>query len=174
AILRALVASFIIGGLILLFALMAVKDLAAEELSTGGLQFVVLDTLGSTIGEIFLWCVVVAITVCVLAVQAAGIRLMFAMARDNNLPAGSVLAKVSPRFKTPVVPSVVIGVIGVVILVININQPQIFSVITSIAVIMIYLAYLMVTLPMLVQRLRGKWQPAEGKFSLGRWGLPVN
>ncbi|NUK77875.1 amino acid permease [Streptomyces lunaelactis] len=174
AILRALIASFIIGGLILLFALMAVPDLAAEELSTGGLQYVVLETLGSTIGEIFLWCVVIAITVCVLAVQAAGIRLMFAMARDNNLPAGSVLAKVSPRFKTPVVPSVVIGVVGVVILVININQPQIFSVITSIAVIMIYLAYLLVTLPMLVQRLRGKWQPAEGKFSLGRWGLPVN
>ncbi|MCP3818806.1 APC family permease [Streptomyces sp. A3M-1-3] len=174
AILRALIASFIIGGLILLFALMAVPDLAAEELSTGGLQYVVLETLGSTIGEIFLWCVVVAITVCVLAVHAAGIRLMFAMARDNNLPAGSHLARVSPRFRTPVVPAVVIGVVGVVILVININQPQIFSVITSIAIIMIYLAYLQVTVPLLIQRLRGQWQPREGSFSLGRFGLPVN
>ncbi|WP_405891189.1 APC family permease [Streptomyces sp. NBC_00133] len=174
AILRALVASFIIGGLILLFALMAVPNLFAKQLGTEGLQYVVLATLGSTIGEIVLWCVVVAITVCVLAVQAAGIRLMFAMARDNNLPAGSLLARVSPRFKTPVVPAVVIGVVGDVILVININQPQIFSVITSIAVIMIYVAYLMVTFPMLIQRLRGRWQPAEGKFSLGRFGLPVN
>ncbi|NBE55871.1 APC family permease [Streptomyces boluensis] len=174
AILRALVASFLIGGLILLFALLAVPDLAAEELASGGLQYVVLETLGSTIGEIFLWCVVVAITVCVLAVQAAGIRLMFAMARDNNLPAGSMLARVSPRFQTPVVPAVLIGVVGVVILVININQPQIFSVITSIAIIMIYVAYLMVTVPMLIKRLRGQWQPAEGKFSLGRFGLPIN
>ncbi|MEU0372164.1 amino acid permease [Streptomyces sp. NPDC006283] len=174
AILRALVASFVIGGLILLFALMAVPDLASKELSTGGLQYVVLATLGPTIGEIFLWCVVVAITVCVLAVHAAGIRLMFAMARDNNLPAGSVLARVSPRFHTPVVPAVLIGCVGVVILVININQPQIFSVITSIAIIMIYVAYLMVTVPLLVQRLRGRWKPAEGRFSLGRLGLPVN
>ncbi|WSI35824.1 APC family permease [Streptomyces sp. NBC_01341] len=174
AILRALIASFLIGGLILLFALLAVPDLAAKELSTGGLQYVVLQTLGSTIGEIFLWCVVVAITVCVLAVQAAGIRLMFAMARDNNLPAGSVLARVSPRFRTPVVPAVVIGVVGVVILVININQPQIFSVITSIAVIMIYVAYLLVTAPMLVRRLKGHWSCAEGNFTLGRFGLPVN
>ncbi|MEU5001597.1 APC family permease [Streptomyces sp. NPDC021622] len=174
AILRALIASFLIGGLILLFALMAVPDLHAEELSTGGLQYVVLETLGSTIGEIFLWCVVVAITVCVLAVQAAGIRLMFAMARDNNLPAGSALARVSPRFQTPVVPAVLIGVVGVVILVININQPQIFSVITSIAIIMIYLAYLLVTVPLLLKRLRGQWTPAEGNFSLGRWGLPIN
>ncbi|MFD9220693.1 APC family permease [Streptomyces sp. NPDC060064] len=174
AILRALIASFIIGGLILLFALMAVPNLFAKQLSTEGLQYVVLVTLGSTIGEIVLWCVVVAITVCTLAVQAAGIRLMFAMARDNNLPAGSMLARVSPRFKTPVVPAVVIGVVGVFILVININQPQIFSVITSIAIIMIYVAYLLVTTPMLIRRLRGKWQPVEGKFSLGKLGLPVN
>ncbi|CAO0832263.1 hypothetical protein SMICM17S_02042 [Streptomyces microflavus] len=96
AILRALIASFTIGAFILLFALLAVPDLKAEELSTGGLQYVVLATLGDTIGEVFLWAVVVAITVCVLAVQAAGIRLMFAMARDNNLPAGSKLAKVTP------------------------------------------------------------------------------
>ncbi|MFI6082796.1 APC family permease [Streptomyces sp. NPDC051217] len=174
AILRALVASFLLGGLILLFALLAVPDLGSQRLSTDGLQFVVLSTLGSTIGEIFLWCVVIAITVCVLAVHAAGIRLMFAMARDNNLPAGSVLARVSPRFHTPVIPAVLIGVVGVVILVVNINQPQIFSVITSIAIIMIYVAYLMVTVPMLIKRLRGKWQPVEGGFSLGRFGLPVN
>jgi urea carboxylase system permease len=174
AILRALIASFLIGGFILLFALMAVPDLHAKELSTGGLQYVVLETLGPTIGEIFLWCVVVAITVCVLAVHAAGIRLMFAMARDNNLPAGSVLAKVSPRFQTPVIPAVLIGTVGVIILVVNIDQPQIFSVITSIAIIMIYVAYLLVTVPMLIQRLRGKWHAQEGRFSLGRFGLPIN
>ena len=46
AILRALVASFLIGGLILLFALMAVPNLHAKELSADGLQYVVLSTLG--------------------------------------------------------------------------------------------------------------------------------
>ncbi|WP_432758450.1 APC family permease [Streptomyces benahoarensis] len=174
AILRALVASFLIGGLILLFALLAVPDLHAKELSVDGLQYVVLSTLGSTVGQIVLWCVVIAITVCELAVHTAGIRLAFAMARDNNLPAASLLAKVSPRFQTPVLPAIVIGLVAVAILLINVNQPQIFSVITSIAIIMIYLAYLMVTVPMLIQRLRGRWTPAEGTFSLGRFGLPVN
>ncbi|MFD9811832.1 APC family permease [Streptomyces sp. NPDC059080] len=174
AILRALIASFLIGGLILLFALLAVPDLHAKELSVDGLQYVVLSTLGSTVGQIVLWCVVIAITVCELAVHTAGIRLAFAMARDNNLPAASLLAKVSPRFQTPVLPAVVIGLVGVAILLINVNQPQIFSVITSIAIIMIYLAYLLVTVPMLIQRLRGRWIPAKGTFSLGRFGLPVN
>ena len=86
AILRALIASFLIGGLILLFALLSVPDLHSKELSVDGLQYVVLSTLGSTIGQIVLWCVVIAITVCELAVHTAGIRLAFAMARDNNLP----------------------------------------------------------------------------------------
>ncbi|MFG2530567.1 APC family permease [Streptomyces sp. NPDC048516] len=174
AILRALVASFLIGGLILLFALLSVPDLHSAKLSVDGLQYVVLSTLGSTVGQIVLWCVVIAITVCELAVHTAGIRLAFAMARDNNLPAASLLAKVSPRFQTPVLPAVIIGLVAIGILLINVNQPQIFSVITSIAIIMIYLAYLAVTLPMLFQRLRGKWTPAQGRFSLGRFGLPVN
>jgi urea carboxylase system permease len=174
AILRALVASFLIGGLILLFALLAVPDLNSSKLGTDGLQFVVLSTLGSSVGQAVLWCVFIAITVCELAVHTAGIRLAFAMARDNGLPASSWVAKVSPRFQTPIVPAVVIGLVAIGILVININQPQIFSVVTSIAIIMIYLAYLSVTVPMLWQRLRGNWQPVKGHFSLGKFGLPVN
>jgi hypothetical protein len=42
---------------------------------------------------------------------------------------------------------------------------------------MIYIAYLLVTGPMLLARMRGKWRSAdapEGYFSLGRWGFAVN
>ncbi|MFF9377624.1 APC family permease [Streptomyces griseoluteus] len=175
AILRAIIASFVLGGLVLLLALMSVSSLKGDKLSTDGLQYVVLDVLGPTAGKGMLWCVLIAVTVCALAVHTAAIRLAFAMARDNNLPASSVLARVSPRFRTPVVPAVVIGVLALAILVVNIRQPQIFTVVTSIGIIMIYLAYLGVTAPMLVARLRGRWTPAgEGRFSLGRWGLAVN
>jgi urea carboxylase system permease len=177
AIMRALLASFVIGGLILLFAMMAVTDINAKEISTGGLQYIILDVLGGTIGDMFLWCVVIAITVCNLAVHTAAIRMMFAMARDNNLPAGAHLARVDPRTKTPIIPAVLIGLLAIAILAVNIRQPQIFVVVTSIGIIMIYIAYLLVTLPMLVARLRGRWRSedtAAGYFSLGRWGLPIN
>jgi urea carboxylase system permease len=178
AIMRAVVASFIIGGLILLFAIMSVSDINAAEISTGGLQYVILDVLGNTIGKIFLVTVVIAITVCCLAVHTATIRMAFAMARDNNLPAGEHLAKVDPKHKTPIIPAVITGALAVLILVVNIRQPQIFTVLTSIAIIMIYIAYLLVTTPMLVRRLRGQWpppgDPAKGYFSLGTWGLPIN
>ncbi|HZH21096.1 MAG TPA: amino acid permease [Geodermatophilus sp.] len=181
AILRAVTASFLLGGLILLFGLMAAEDLTDPQLSssTGGLQYVLLQAAGTGLGKVFLACIVVAITVCCLAVHTATIRMMFAMARDNNLPFSAQLSRVDPKRKTPVVPAVVIGVLSISILLINIRQPQIFTVITSIAIIMIYLAYLLVTVPMLISRVRGRWPlPAaageERYFSLGRWGLPVN
>jgi len=178
AIMRAVIASFILGGLILLFAILSVSNINSEEIGVGGLQFVVLDVLGNTVGKIFLICVVIAVTVCCLAVHTATIRMAFAMARDNNLPAGERIATVHPKTKTPIVPAVITGVIAWLILVVNIRQPQIFTVITSIGIIMIYIAYLLVTGPMLRKRLSGEWPPKDAKqkgyFTLGKLGLPIN
>ncbi len=179
AILRAVMASFVLGGLILLFGILAAPNLADPALgeASGGLQWVVLQSLGGPLGKAFLVCIVVAITVCALAVHAAGIRLMFAMARDNALPASRSLAKIDPRLKTPVLPAVVIGALAVFILAVNIGTPEIFTAVTSVAVIMIYLAYLLVTVPMLTRRIRGQWPTADapkGYFSLGRLGMPIN
>ncbi|NQX16850.1 APC family permease [Rathayibacter sp. VKM Ac-2857] len=179
AILRAITASFVLGGLIILFGLLAAPDLADPALGSpsGGLQLVVLQVLGGPLGSVFLGCIVVAITVCALAVHTAGIRLVFAMARDNALPGSALLARVDPRRRTPVAPAVLIGVLAVLILVVNIGTPEIFTAVTSVAVILIYLAYLLVTVPLLLRRLRGRWPTADapsGYFSLGRLGVPVN
>lgn len=179
AILRAIVASFVLGGLILLTAVLAAPDLGDPALGepSGGLQRILLQVLGGPLGSVFLGCIVVAITVCALAVHTAGIRLVFAMARDNALPGASALARIDARRRTPVVPAVVIGMLAVLILAVNIGTPQIFTAVTSVAVILIYLAYLLVTLPLLVRRLRGEFRSTDarpGTFSLGRLGLPIN
>jgi urea carboxylase system permease len=180
AILRAILASFVIGGAILVFAIMAAPNLKDPQIasSSGGLQYIVEQVMWGPLGKLFLVCIVVAVTVCSLAVHTAAIRLTFAMARDNALPFGERLARVNPETQTPIVPAVVIGVIAALILAINIGQPKIFTVLTSIAVIMIYLAYLMVTGPLLMKRLRGQWPPpdlaAGGYFTMGRWGLLIN
>ncbi|MEV6559565.1 amino acid permease [Nocardia sp. NPDC051756] len=180
AILRAVLASFVIGGAILAFAVMAAPDLDDPQIgsSSGGLQYIVEQVMWGPLGTIFLCCIVIAVTVCSLAVHTAAIRLTFAMARDNALPFGEKLARVHPKTQTPVIPAILIGVLAALILVINIGQPKIFTVLTSIAIIMIYLAYLMVTGPMLKKRLRGQWPPKElaagGYFTMGRWGMIVN
>ncbi|MFT4043138.1 MAG: amino acid permease [Gordonia sp. (in: high G+C Gram-positive bacteria)] len=180
AILRAILASFVIGGAILVFAIMAAPDITDAKLGQpdGSLQYIVESVMWGPLGKIFLVAIVIAVIVCSLAVHTAAIRLMFAMARDNALPFGERLAAVDPKRQTPVIPAFVVGILAILILVININQPKIFTVLTSIAIIMIYLAYLMVTGPMLLKRFRGQWPPTdladEGYFTMGRWGLPVN
>ncbi|QUR66839.1 APC family permease [Mycobacterium spongiae] len=180
AILRAILASFVIGGAILVFAVMSVPNIKDPKIGqeSGGLQYIVQQVMWGPLGTIFLACIVVAVVVCALAVHTAAIRLTFAMARDNALPFGEKLARVHPRTQTPIVPAVVIGAIASAILIINVGEPKIFTVLTSIAVIMIYLAYLMVTGPLLRKRLQGQWPPADlqrgGYFTLGRWGLAVN
>ncbi|MET0188494.1 MAG: APC family permease [Pseudonocardia sediminis] len=180
AILRAVVASFVIGGLILLLIILAAPNLADPALGekNGGGQMVLLQVLGGTVGRLFLITISIAVIVCLLAVHTAAIRLMFAMARDNALPAGSTLARIDPVRKTPVIPAVIVGIVAILILVANIGVPEVFTAVTSVAIIMIYIAYLLVTIPMLVKRLRGQWPDPDGTgvkyFSMGRIGLPVN
>jgi amino acid transporter len=134
------------------------------------------QAFGGTVGNLFLADCAIAIFVCCLAVQTATIRMMFSMARDNRLPAGSAVARVSGHRKVPVVPALVTGVLALVLMAINVGNQSAFLVLTSLAIIMFYLAYLGVTVPMLIRRLRGTWpKPDHGPyFSLGRWGTLVN
>jgi amino acid transporter len=180
AIIRAVTASFLLGGLLLVFGILAAPDLNDAKLGStdGGLQYVVLSVLGGPFGKAFLICIVVAITVCTLAIQAAAIRMMFAMARDNNLPFSRYLSKVHPERKTPTIAAIVTGVLAIIPLIVNIGQPAIFTIVTSIGIVLIYMSYLLVTIPMLRNRFLKKW-PLRGDgtdtgFSLGRWGLVVN
>ncbi|MDQ6773624.1 MAG: amino acid permease [Candidatus Dormibacteraeota bacterium] len=175
-IIRAIATAFLIGGLLMLVAMMAVGDINAKEITTSGLPYIVKSTLGDTLGNVFLIASAVAITVCALAVHTAAIRLMFSMARDGRLPFGSVIARVSGRSKTPIVPAVTIGVATLGLLLINISNQTVFLTLTSVAIVLFYLSYLMVTLPLLLQRLRGAWPRADHGpyFTLGRWGILVN
>ena len=158
AILRAITASFVLGGLILLTGLLAAPDLNDPKLGSadGGLQYIVLSVLGGPFGKAFLVCIVVAVMVCTLAVHAAAIRMMFAMARDNNLPFSRQLGKVHPVRKTPTVAAIVIGIIAIIPLIVNVSQPAIFTILSSISIVLIYLSYLLVTVPMLRNRLARK------------------
>jgi amino acid transporter len=68
------------------------------------------------------------------------------------------------------------------LLLINLGHAGVFTALTSVCIVLLYLAYLCVTVPMLNRRLRG-WpkdlaaqtdESGQPLFSLGRWGLPVN
>jgi urea carboxylase system permease len=197
AILQALTAAALAGTLLILFGILAVSDPSLPELSriSGGLPFLIKDVLGAKLGVLLLVEVIFAVFVCALAVHAAAVRLIFAMARDNNLPFARVLSHVSPRTRAPVVPALVVGILAAAILVLNVNIPNVIEMLCSVAIIWANLAYLMVTLPLLLSRVRHpgaggpdrvmrKTTPQSGSaarhrgarpyFTLGRSGLPVN
>lgn len=178
SILKALAISGLGGILLLLAALMAAGRLSDPNLASGGLPFLITDRLGSTMGKVILVDVSVAVCVCTLAIQTAGSRMLFSLARDGALPGSALLSRISTRRGTPMLPAVVVGVVAVMVLVVNVGQAQLFAALGSLAVVIVYLAYLGVTAPLLVRRLRG-WPGTEptgegSRFSLGRWGLPVN
>lgn len=175
-ILRALVASGIGGALMLLATLMAAPSVTDGSLGdpTQGLPAVLTARLGDTLGRVFLVDVALAVCVCTLAIQTATTRMMFSMARDRVLPFSTGLATVNRRTGTPIRPAVLVGVLTVALLVVNVGNPQVFLALSSVCILFLYLAYLMVTGPLLVRRLRGEHGPVDGLFSLGRWGVPVN
>jgi urea carboxylase system permease len=173
AIIRALATASVLGALLILFALMDVKNIhTAGE----GLPFIIRQALGNTTGDVFLADSGLAILVCTLAVCTACIRMLFSMARDGRLPGGGSLARVSGRARVPIVPAIFVGVCSLILLAVNLANQSAFVTLTSVAIIMFYLPYLAVTGSMLVRRMRGTWpRPDHGPyFNLGRWGKPVN
>jgi urea carboxylase system permease len=179
-ILRAVAVSGVGGALLILAALMAAPSVTDGNLASQGLPYVLTSRLGTVPGKLLLLDVAIAIFVCTLAIQTSASRMIFSMARDRVLPCSGLLGAVSKRTSTPVAPTVVAGVLAAALLMVNIGNPALFLALTSVCIMLMYLAYLMVTVPMLVARLRGRLttdasdETGRPLFSLGRWGVLVN
>src|SRR4029078_11677583 len=178
AILQALLAAGIAGLLVLLVALMAAPDLGNPNLGNiqGGLPMLVKSVLGETAGKLFLCIVIFAIIVCTLAVHSGAVRLMFAMGRDGCLPFSKSLSKVSSKTQTPVLATLLCGLGAIIILAMNLQFPKVFELVTSIAILWANLAYWIVVALQLKNRFRSSRHGVDmdAKFSLGKWGFPVN
>jgi urea carboxylase system permease len=182
-ILTALAAAGVLGGLIIFTGLLAAPSLTDGKLATDGLSYVLTSRLGDWLGKLLLADVVVAISVATLAIQTAATRMLFSMARDGVMPFSRALARISPRTGMPTAPALVTGALAALIVAINFASPDAFLAIGTTCIVLLYIAYAMVTVPLLQHRLRGAWRGGapggtdeHGRplFSLGRWGLPVN
>ncbi len=182
-ILGALAAAGVGGGLLLLGGLLAAPSLTDGHLATDGLSYVLTSRLGDGVGRVLLADVVVAISVATLAVQTAASRMLFSMARDGVLPFSARLAKVAPRTGIPAAPAIAVGVLAAGCLLLSFAAPSAFLALGTTCIALLYLAYLMVTGPQLLRRVRGRLpsgasfgsdERGRPLFSLGRWGLPVN
>jgi urea carboxylase system permease len=182
-IVRALAVSGVGGGLLLIAAIVAAPSLDDGNLASIGLPWVLTSVLGPVGGRILLIDVAIAVCVCTLAVQTSGSRMVYSMAREKALPFNRVLSRVSPRTGTPIATAVVVGVGAALVLLADIGQSALFTALTSLCIGMLYLAYMGVTVPLLVERIReargggrvhGVDEHGRPLFSLGKWGIAVN
>jgi urea carboxylase system permease len=179
-IIRAVVVSGLGGAFLIVAALMAAPSLTDGKLGLQGLPYVLTSQLGTTTGKLLLLDVAFAVSVCTLAIQTAAARMIFSMARDHVLPFSAQLSRVSPRTGTPVLATVVPGVGAAACLLVNVGNAGLFLGLASVCIMLLYIAYLMVTVPLLVGRLKGRTLPdgvdEDGRplFSLGRAGTVVN
>ncbi len=152
---------------------------------TGGVP-TILATLPVWLQDFFLLMVIVAFFSCGTAVQGAGARVAFALARDGGLPFSDKIKAISPRHHTPV-NAIVIGTVVpfafLLLVLVNPSKPvhilwfeypanvSALYALVSFSTSGIYLAFFLTVFGALVARARG-WKPS-GSFTLGRWGVPV-
>ena len=172
-IMLAVLVSGVIGAVFLLAIILSTPDMAGEIAAAAKGASPIADTIHANMGDfwgnIYLTVVLVAIFVCLMAIQGATARLMFSMGRDRRLPLGSTWGHVSPRFKTPANAVVAVGILSAIPFLIS-NSVGVLAIG---ATGMIYLAYWLCNVGVLVARTRG-WPHKAAWFSLRSWGLIIN
>ncbi|BDZ54255.1 APC family permease [Agromyces marinus] len=175
---RAMQLTILVGGVSALFSfagyVLAAPDLQAIVAGEDPdpIPAILESTLGPVGAKLFLVVALTAFLSCVLSLQAAASRLLFSFARDGMLPGHRWLSKVADGSRVPANALIVACTVPAVIAFLVWLNADLLYPVTAFAVLGIYVAFQMVVLAALRQRIRG-WKPA-GPFSLGRWGLVVN
>jgi len=168
-ILSAIWVSGVIGAIFLLAIILAIPNLEASKTDASPIATSIVAGLGETWGNVYLYVILVAVYVCVTAIQGATVRLLFSMGRDGRFPLGSAWGTVSKTFKTPANAAVAVGVLAAVPFLIT-DSPGLLA---TGATGLIYLSYLMANIGVLAARRRG-WPHKGAWFSLGSWGTIIN
>src|SRR3954466_2432638 len=128
-----------------------------------------IDAVGTTGGELLLLIAIGAQLFCGMASVTANSRMIYAFSRDGALPASRVWHRINPRTRTPT-NAIWLAAGGAFVL----GLPYLwnataYAAVTSIAVIGLYIAYVLPTF----LRLRAGERFQRGPWHLGRWSRPI-
>lgn len=168
-ILAAIWLSGIVGAIFLLAIILATPDMTAAFSDPSPISTALKSALGETLGNGYLFVILLAVYVCTLAIHGATVRLMFSMGRDRRMPLGSVWGHVHSSFHTPAYAAVAVGVLAAIPFLIT-DSPGLLA---AGATGLIYLSYFMCNLGVLMARRRG-WPHKGAWFKLGSWGTIIN
>lgn len=136
----------------------------------------IVTLLRGSMGEVGFRAVILVVLVsfisCLLSLQAAASRLLFAYGRDQMIFGSRYMSHLSHGHHVPANALIVMGAIPALIALSALWLSDAIATIISFAAVGIYIAFQMIVLGALIARAKG-WQPA-GPFRLSGWGWIVN
>src|SRR4051794_12213884 len=171
-IVMSIVVSLIAGWVLLIGVTFAIQSyqnaLDAPDTGVPPAQIFV-DAVGLTTAKLLLLIVIGAQLFCGMSSVTANSRMIYAFSRDGALPASRVWHRINPRTRTPT-NAIWLAAGGAFVL----GLPYLFNAtayaaVTSIAVIGLYVAYVIPTF----LRLRAGERFVRGPWHLGRWSRPI-
>jgi amino acid permease (GABA permease) len=169
-IVNSVLVSIIAGWVLLVAVTISIQDYTAERLTDTGLPpaQIFLDAAGGTLGKLLVFICAVAQFFCGMASVTANSRMSYAFSRDNALPGSRWWSKVNPRTGTPTNSIWLCVVCSIVLATPALKSFTAYLAVTSIAVIGLYIAYVV---PVLLRRLNPDFR--TGPWNLGRWSALI-
>ncbi|HEY0573397.1 MAG TPA: amino acid permease [Pseudonocardia sp.] len=170
-IVMSILVSLIAGWVLLVGLTFAIQDYDAERTSATGVPpaQIFIDAAGNALGTVLLVVVIVAQLFCGMASVAANSRMIFAFSRDGALPGSRVWRKVGTKTRLPNNAVWLAAASAFVLGLPYLWNSTAYAAVTSIAVIGLYIAYVIPS----YLRLRAGETFQPGPWNLGRWGRPV-
>jgi amino acid permease (GABA permease) len=170
-IVMSIVVSLFAGWILLIGLTFAIQHYEPERTSATGVPpaQIFIDAAGLTVGKLLLLIAIGAQLFCGMSSVTANSRMIYAFSRDGALPASAFWHRVNKRTRTPT-NAIWLAAVGAFLL----GLPYLwnytaYAAVTSIAVIGLYIAYVLPTL----LRLRQGRSFQRGPWHLGRWSRPI-
>jgi amino acid transporter len=178
AIPKAMRMTIYIGGAAAMFAclslIMAVPDM--QKVFSGEDHDPIVTIFNNAFGpvgsKLIMAVVMISFLSCLLSLQAAASRLIYAYSHDDMFIGSTWFRRVSEKHRVPSNAILLVAILTISFCIAGYWMEDAIATIISFAAVGIYLSFQMVVIAALIARARG-WQPS-GAFRLGKWAWPVN
>jgi amino acid permease (GABA permease) len=170
-IVMSILVSLFAGWILLIGITFAIQHYSAELTSATGVPpaQIFIDAVGATGGKLLLLIAIGAQLFCGMSSVTANSRMIYAFSRDGALPASRLWHQVNHRTRTPTNAIWLAAAAALVLGLPYLWNNYAYAAVTSIAVIGLYIAYVLPTF----LRLRQGSSFRRGPWHLGRWSTPI-
>jgi amino acid transporter len=165
--------SGILGFAFLVAITVASWNIPALTASGTPVADIVDHVLGSVVGKIFLVMVFFSIFACGLVIYITASRVTWAMSRDQRFPGWQIMRRVSHSYRTPLIATLVVGVILEVVLAAFAHSTDTLFKLFSAATLMPAIIYFITVVLYLFARRKLPGELGQRGFNLGVWEWPV-